>query len=85
MEQEGVRSEQRYNQIFNNSHIGRLTIMMLMGSSGSGSLNSVDKESIGSSGFVAITFFKKSSDSKRERWERPRVTFELGVEHNDGD
>ena len=38
---------------------------------------------MGSSGFVAVTLFKKSSDSKRERWERPMVTFLIGVEHND--
>ena len=61
--------------IFNNSRVGRWTITMLIWSSGSGTLRSVDKESIGSSGFVAITLFKKSSDSKRERWERPMVTF----------
>jgi hypothetical protein len=38
---------------------------------------------MGSSEFVAIALFKKSSDSKWERWERPMVTFIIGVEHND--
>jgi len=40
-------------------------MMMLIWPSGSG-LKAVDKDSMGRSGFLAVTFFKKSSDSKRE-------------------
>jgi len=34
-----------------------------------------DKDPMELSGFVAIAFFKKSSDPKRKSWERPMVTF----------
>ena len=70
---------QRCNQlIFSNLWVGRWTIMMLIWSSGSGALNSIDKEPMGLSGFVVVTLFKKSSDSKREHWEWPMVTFWIG-------
>ncbi len=32
-----------------------------------------------------VALFKKSSESKRESWERPKGTFLIGVEHNVGE